>query len=116
MSAAANENGGSRRSVAEVVAEWRSKRARGEPVDPEALFAEIEQASNLLPTLAGGQAQDGQAETPTVSMQRAPADLPSPPAAAMEKPSSRMRAAAAGAARYAGGLDDYEVLREIAKG
>jgi hypothetical protein len=39
MSAASSKNGGSRRSVTEVVADWRSKRARGEPVDAEALLA-----------------------------------------------------------------------------
>jgi serine/threonine protein kinase/WD40 repeat protein len=103
MSAAGNENGGSRgRSVAEVVADWRSRHARGEAVDAEALIAEIEQASGLPPTIVRGQAVSGQAETPTVSM-------PQPP-------SARMRAAAAAAARPAGGFGDYEVLREIAHG
>jgi hypothetical protein len=73
MSAAGNENGGSRgRSVADVVADWRSRRARGEPVDAEGLIAEIEQASELPPTIVRGQAIPGQAETPTVSMPQPP--------------------------------------------
>jgi serine/threonine protein kinase/WD40 repeat protein len=102
MSAAANDNGGSRRSVADVVADWRNKRARGEPVDAEALLAEIDAAAHVLPTIVLGQAIPGQAETPTVTLH--------------QPPSSRMRAAAAAASRQAGGLDDYDVLREIAHG
>jgi WD40 repeat protein/predicted Ser/Thr protein kinase len=89
MSAAANGNDGSKRSVADVVADWRSKRARGEPVDAEALIADIEQATV------------DQALRPTISLQ----------------PRSSQRLQTPAAASHAGdGIADYEVLREIARG
>jgi serine/threonine protein kinase/WD40 repeat protein len=89
MSAAANGNDGSKRSVAEVVADWRSKCARGEPVDAEALFADIEQATIDL------------AMRPTLSLQPPSSQRLQPPAAAS----------------HAGdGIADYDILREIARG
>ncbi len=44
MSVASSESARGERSVSQVVAEWRERSARGEPIDPDQLLAEIQQA------------------------------------------------------------------------
>ncbi len=127
MSVASSNRPVSERSVAEVVAEWRLRCEQGEVVDSRQMLHEIEQARQAegrseslsphdFPDVAPATDEPGQ--SPTVVVPRT-ADLPSTPTAGFEKPQSRHKGRFQSPASTDGsgrGLDDYEILREIAHG
>ena len=141
MSVASSQRGSGERSVAQVVAEWRERSARGEPVDTEEMLAQIEQAeqaavrsdslrASQYPTFAKGDTAD-ESKTPTVSIQpdntghgaaqvvAAQNAATLNPSATFEKAASRVKALlreGVGSGARQSGLEDYDVLREIAKG
>src|SRR5687768_8965384 len=138
MASSQRESG--ERSVAQVVAEWRERSARGEPIDTGQMLAEIEQAeraeartnslrASQFPSKAKDDTAD-ESQTPTVALaadsslakhpdvgaQNAPTLFRS---SAFEKASSKIKALLredSGGGGLQSGLEDYDVLREIAKG